>query len=72
MEFSDDETLLISGSGDRTVWLWSLHQGHGDRKSTAMETKHQDSILCLAFSPENNRILSGVGDKKLIIHETST
>ena len=72
MEFSNDETLLISGSRDRTFRLWSLSEGYGDWKSTAMETKHEDSILCLAFSPENNRILSGGWDKKLIIRETST
>ena len=51
MEFYDDGTFLVSGGDDKTVRLWSLNQGHGERNSTQMETKHDGFVSCLAFSP---------------------
>ena len=70
MEFSDDGTLLISGGGDQTVRLWSIDQDLVEWNSTAMETKHDNSVVCLAFSPDNQRIFSGGMDKGVLIHDT--
>ena len=70
MEFSDDGTLLVAGGKDKTVRLWYLNQGHGERNSTEMEAKHELNVTCLAFSPDNHRIFSGGLDKKVLIHDT--
>ena len=72
MKFSDDGNLLVSGGGDETVRLWSINEGCGEWNSTKLETKHDDVVLCLAFSPDNRRISSGVHDTKVLIHDTNT
>ena len=72
MEFSDDGTLLVSGGQDETVRLWSLNQSCDGWKSTEMKTKHEDVVSCSAFSPDNQRIVSGGLDKKVLIHDTNT
>ena len=55
---------LVSGGEDKTIRFWSLNQGRGGWDSTAMQTRHEERILCLAFSPDNQRIFSGGWDKK--------
>ena len=72
IEFSDDGTQLISAGADKTVRLWSFNQDRGEWNSTAVETKHEDTICCLAFSPDNQRIFSGGFDKKIFIHDINT
>ena len=69
IEFSENGTHLISGSDDKTVRLWSINQSRNEWNSTEMETKHQNSVVCLAFSPDNNRIFTGGADKKVFIHD---
>ena len=71
IEFSDDGAHLVSGGGDSTVRLWSLNQGRSGWNSTEMETK-QTEVVCLAFSPDSQRIFSGGYDEKVLIHDTYT
>ena len=71
IEFSDDEALLISGGADKSVRLRSFSTEDRERVTCAeMETKHQNSVLCLALS--DNHIFSGGSDNTLFIHDSHT
>lgn len=71
-ELSVNGTLMISGGRDTTVLLWSINQGRSAWNSIAMETNHQSTVRCLAFSPDNMRIFSGGDDGKILIHDTQS
>ena len=75
VEFSDDESLFVSGGRDGRVLLWPTSEAvdeKWDPEPTEMKTKHDYSIWCLAISPDNRRIFSGSGDNKLLIHDVKT
>ena len=75
VEFSDDGSLFASGGEDGRVLLWPTRKTVDDKwtpNPTAMGTKHDSDIWCLAMSPDNERVFSGVVDRKLLIHNTNT
>ena len=75
VEFSDDGSLFASGGYDDRVLLWSTSKSVDEKctpNPTAMETKHDSAIWCLAMSPDNERLFSGGLDGKLLVHSTNT
>ena len=52
-----DAGIFYSGAGDKIVAQWDLHQP-GDGTLIAKTT---DSIYCMHFLPEQNRLLIGQG-----------
>jgi len=53
------ETLLVSGSEDCTVVLWS------DCKYVGVLSGHQQSVSCVAFTPDTSKVVSGSFDQSL-------
>ena len=75
VEFSDDGSLLVSGGDDGRVLLWPTNQAIDEEwtlSPTAMETKHNHFIWCLAVSPDNKRFFSGGWDNQVLIHDVDT
>lgn len=56
--FSKDGTLIVSGSGDKTLRLWDV----ATRKELAMLTGHGGRVNACALSPDGTRIVSGSVD----------
>ena len=55
--FSPEE--LVSGSYDRTVRLWKRDLGHS---RDVYHTKRMQRVFSVAFTPDNNYVLSGSDD----------
>ena len=78
VEFSDDGTLLASGSCDNIVRLWPINneaefgRGHNFMAPIQMETRHASSVYTLAFTPDNRRLFSGGFDGRIFIHDVQT
>lgn len=75
MEFSDDGSWLVSGDDDGQVLLWPTNKALDDLWTpipTEMDTEHDDGILCLAVSPNNDQIFSCGYVKKLLINDVKT
>ena len=77
-QFSEDGSFFLSCGSDGRVLLWPTNEVIYGREGIApkiqeMETKHeQNSIECLALSPDNERIFSGGDDKNLFVHDAIT
>ena len=52
--FNPDETLLVSGSHDKTVGIWNL----SNQKLVTQLKGHEQEILRLAFNPDGTLIAS--------------
>lgn len=50
MEFDEVSSLVITGSRDRTIKVWSLKSG---RLLGTFAGAHRGSVLCLKFEPES-------------------
>ena len=78
-EFSDDGSWFVSGGRDGRVLLWPTIKGIKalDDKLTPKATeikdpKNNDSIFCLAMSPDNGKIFSASKYGKLLINDAMT
>jgi U3 small nucleolar RNA-associated protein 13 len=60
--------LLLSGSKDHSVRLWSL----SDRSCVTTLVGHSDSVSAVAFVPNSDLILSGSSDKTLKLWRPSS
>ena len=59
--FSADGDLLVSGSGDKTLKIWSKgSSGNFECKSTL--TGHSERVNCVVFSPNGKVIASCSGE----------
>ena len=75
VEFSDDGSWFVSGGDDGRVLLWLTGNALDDEwtpEPIEIDAKHENDITGLAVSPYNNRIFSGGGDNKLLIHDVDT
>ena len=76
LEFSDDGTLLATGSGDGQVLVWSIEHVLNNRKDhlskpMLMVSRNRSFVYCLALSPCNTHILSG-GYQKIAVNDLKT
>ena len=83
VEFSDDSSLFVSGGDDGRVLLWPTNKAidlEWIPEPIAMETvaaiaddeEDKPSVLCLAVSPDNQRIFSGSDGNKLSSNDSIT
>lgn len=61
--YGDTQSILCSGSNDRTIKLWDISNGN----CLATLTGHTNHVNCLALFPKSFRLVSGSKDRKLII-----
>jgi WD40 repeat protein len=48
-----------TGSGDNTARVWDVHSGN----LSLVLKGHANSLYCVAFSPDDSRIITGSADK---------
>ena len=60
VEFSPDETYVVTGSWDRTARVWEVSGGREVARVT-----HDDSVTAVAFSPDGRFVVSA-GDNETI------
>jgi WD repeat-containing protein 22 len=75
IEFSDDGMFFVSGGQDRRVLLWNISEVFSNKKipePIVMAMEHENSLFCLAVSPDNDRIFSGGKERNVYVHDPIT
>lgn len=65
--FSEDNSLVASGSKDDSIIVWDLAQGI----SMLTLQGHRGNVSCLAFSADADKLLSGSWDQSLALWDLS-
>ena len=65
VSFSPNNQYVVSGSGDRTVRIWSVESGECVTRKTL--EGHTDKVHGVSFSPNNQYVVSGSWDKTVRI-----
>lgn len=55
---SPDGTMLLTASHDRTARFWDVASG----RQLGPTLYHTDPVLCVAFHPDGQSIVTGTGD----------
>eukprot|EP00808_Paulinella_micropora_P027606 g28369.t1 len=66
--FSSDGTLLVSGSNDKSICLWSGETGDFVRSLQS----HSHFVLSVAFSADGKQLASGSGDTSVRLWDVKT
>lgn len=61
--FSEDKTLVVTGSTDKTVIAWKIKTG----EILTLHTKHTTSINCLCINKNNSLIASGSIENVIVV-----
>ena len=71
IQFSADGSLLLSGSDDYQVILWSAYH---QKKLKTLSTSHTGNIFSVQFMPQtgDSIVISGAGDGKIEVREVET
>jgi WD40 repeat protein len=82
VEFSDDGTLLVVGSLDKTATLWTIrdeeYRGYGNYKEFPYTnpkyhpiklTNHDDWVTSVAFSNDGTKVITGTANGQLKLWE---
>ncbi|KAG9311510.1 hypothetical protein JVU11DRAFT_7713 [Chiua virens] len=68
LEFSNNNTLLASGSRDRAIQVWSMETAHPLYRLAT----HEGPVTSLAFSSDSLRLVSGSEDNLIIIWDMTS
>jgi WD domain, G-beta repeat len=67
--FNRDGNLLVSGSDDKSVKVWSVVNAVTAQLVETLPPAHTDGVTCVSFSPDGTRIASGSKDRTVCIYE---
>ena len=71
LEFSDDESLLVSGGRDDRVLIWNMNDVNATTPTVLKVTPEEDfDLFALAISPDNSRIIVGGGYPDVLVYDT--
>jgi len=65
---SSRESLIASGSSDRTIRLWDMETG----ACREIVSGHKNSVFCIAFSPQGDQLASGSSDRAVRLWDVKT
>ena len=66
--FSQDDSQVVSGSEDKTVWIWNALTGEVEAELKG----HMDYVRSVAFSWDGSQVVSGSDDKTVRIWNLMT
>ena len=66
--FSSDDRRIVSGSGDKSVWVWDASTG----ETLKVLEGHTSNVWSVAFSSDDRQIVSGSGDKSVWVWDALT
>src|SRR5262249_42796647 len=80
LAFSPDGQRLVSGSGgvERTARVWDVAQGQEVVTLRLYEDRwhnvysHEGAVICLAYSPDGRRIVSGSDDQTVRVWDATS
>lgn len=61
MDISDDSTVIVTGSADKTIKVWGLDFGDCHRSMLA----HNDIVTSVAFVPRTHYVFTSSKDKTI-------
>ena len=67
--FSPDGTLILSGTGDRTVRLWNASNGR-EMRQFSLRPFSRGTIKCVAFSSDGRQAIAGTSSGEIYFWDT--
>jgi len=60
LDFSPDDSRLVTAGQDQTVRLWNLRTNNGAR----LKLRHERAIAAIQFSPDGERVFTAGRDRR--------